>query len=348
MRPGGGEPRYAVSDCCSRIHVSTCPAQFGAPCQGLAPAEVSRIPWGFCWYIQLYSLSLDTGNHSTPARAMETASAGAWETPASGHAADRGRAGNDGREVTCLSGFFDLPGDVFVRVKLPGITGFCGTAQSNLVRSFFRRSSRTRSRSTCTSSSASVGRHPQAWLAAHAPRDRRLFSYEDLSGEPLEWKVTGPVGRNCKLSPAGIVFRFPNWTSKMTVSRFAYSISTRHGAALSGRESMILRENTVPAPTMAGEAACGSRLSRKETSNDCRSRTAVDTRSERACPLVPTIVPPIWSSSSGSPPIRSAARLNPFVAVTPADVESTGESAVPVRGITQNFAIASATILKCS
>ena len=128
MRPGGGEPRYAVSDCCSRIHVSTCPAQFGAPCQGLAPAEASRIPWGFCRYIQLYSLSLDTGNHSTPARARETASAGAWETPASGHAADRGRAGNDGREVTCLSGFFDLPGDVFVRVKLPGITGFCGNA----------------------------------------------------------------------------------------------------------------------------------------------------------------------------------------------------------------------------
>ena len=86
MRPGGGEPRYAVSDCCSRIHVSTCPAQFGAPCQGLAPAEASRIPWGFCRYIQLYSLSLDTGNHSTPARARETASAGAGETPASGHA----------------------------------------------------------------------------------------------------------------------------------------------------------------------------------------------------------------------------------------------------------------------
>ena len=103
MRPGGGEPRYAVSDCCSGIHVSTCPAQFGAPCQGLAPAEASRIPWGFCRYIQLYSLSLDTGNHSTRARARETASAGAWETPASGHAADRGRAGNDGREVTCLS-----------------------------------------------------------------------------------------------------------------------------------------------------------------------------------------------------------------------------------------------------
>ena len=55
MRPGGGEPRYAVSDCCSRIHVSACPAQFGAPCQGLAPAEASRIPWGFCRYIQLYS-----------------------------------------------------------------------------------------------------------------------------------------------------------------------------------------------------------------------------------------------------------------------------------------------------
>ena len=103
------------------------------------------------------------------------------------------------------------------------------------------RSSRTRSRSTCTSSSASVGRHPQAWLAAHAPRDRRLFSYEDLSGEPLGWKVTGPVGRNCKLSPAGIVFRFPsNWTSKMTVSPDASSISTRHGAALSGRASMML------------------------------------------------------------------------------------------------------------
>ena len=31
-----------------------------------------------------------------------------------------------------------------------------------------------------------------------------------------------------------------------------------------------------------------------------------------------------------------------------ADVESTCESAVPVRGITQNFAIASAIILKCS
>ena len=65
-----------------------------------------------------------------------------------------------------------------------------------------------------------------------------------------------------------------------------------------------------------------------------------NTRSARACPLVPTIAPPILSSSSGSPPNRSAARLNPFVAVTPADVESTGKSAVPVRGITQNFAIA--------
>ena len=50
---------------------------------------------------------------------------------------------------------------------------------------------------------------------------------------------------------------------------------------------MMLPENTVPALTIAGEAACGSRLLRNETSNGCRSRTAVDTRSARACPLVP-------------------------------------------------------------
>ena len=101
-------------------------------------------------------------------------------------------------------------------------------------------------------------------------------------------------------------------------------------------------------PDHGCEAAWGARLSLRVTSNDRRSRTAVDTRSARACPLVPTIAPPIVSSSSGSPPIRSAARLNPFVAVTPADVESTGKSGVPVRGITQNFALASAIIIKCS
>ena len=36
------------------------------------------------------------------------------------------------------------------------------------------------------------------------------------------------------------------------------------------------------------------------------------------------------------------------MAVTPVAVESTGKLAGPVRGITQNFALASAIILKCS
>ena len=43
------------------------------------------------------------------------------------------------------------------------------------------------------------------------------------------------------------------------------------------------RENTVPAPTLAGEEACGARLSRNSTSKDCKSRTAVATYSALAC-----------------------------------------------------------------
>ena len=56
---------------------------------------------------------------------------------------------------------------------------------------------------------------------------------------------------------AGIVLRLPNCTLKVTLSPLAYSISTPHGAALSGRASMMLRENTVPAPTFLDPAACG-------------------------------------------------------------------------------------------
>ena len=111
--------------------------------------------------------------------------------------------------------------------------------------------------------------------------------------------------------------------------------------ALAGRASMMLRENTVPAPTLAGEAACGSRLSRNRTSKGCSSRTVVASYSARACPLAPCGWQKIWSSSSGNPSMRSQARSKPLVAVTPVAVESTGSRAVPVRvrGMLRNTCI---------
>ena len=78
------------------------------------------------------------------------------------------------------------------------------------------------------------------------------------------------------------------------VARAAYSISTRHGAALSGRELMMVRENTVPAPTLSWRGGVrGSVVSERDIERLQITHCGRLTRSERACPLVPTIAPPI-------------------------------------------------------